>query len=58
MRMLAWLSLAREVGPSGIRANSLVVAPGCDPAQVADAAVFLVSDLASTVTGQSLDVGR
>jgi NAD(P)-dependent dehydrogenase (short-subunit alcohol dehydrogenase family) len=59
--------LARELGPSNIRVNTIVPRPGAgvapapthgepagDPA--ADAIVFLASDLATVVTGQSLDV--
>lgn len=54
--------LARELGPSNIRVNSIVPRPASDVAgdadggAAADAVVFLASDLASVVTGQSLDV--
>jgi NAD(P)-dependent dehydrogenase (short-subunit alcohol dehydrogenase family) len=61
--------LARELGPSNIRVNTVVPrpegpppgAPGPAPEEptgdaAADAIVFLASDLAAVVTGQSLDV--
>jgi len=53
--------LARELGPSNIRVNSIVPRPAgnasdADGDAAADAVVFLASDLASVVTGQSLDV--
>ena len=61
--------LARELGPSNIRVNTVVPRPGEAPegppgpspgeppgAPAADAIVFLASDLAAVVTGQSLDV--
>ena len=61
-------ALARELGPSSIRVNSIVPRPLSHAARVAptaatrasdaaaDATVFLASDLAAAVTGQSLDV--
>ena len=61
--------LARELGPANIRVNTIVPLPSDDgrPAAPgplpnvdddagADAIVFLASDLAAVVTGQSLDV--
>jgi NAD(P)-dependent dehydrogenase (short-subunit alcohol dehydrogenase family) len=56
--------LARELGPADIRVNTIVPRPADlastvgEPASdaAADAVVFLASDLAAVVTGQSLDV--
>jgi NAD(P)-dependent dehydrogenase (short-subunit alcohol dehydrogenase family) len=49
-------ALARELGPSGVRVNTVVTGSVVDADAVADAVVFFASDLAEVVTGQSLDV--
>ena len=67
--LIAAQVLARELGPSNIRVNTIVPRPDTAAATVAvsthgepagdpaaDAIVFLASDLAAVVTGQSLDV--
>jgi NAD(P)-dependent dehydrogenase (short-subunit alcohol dehydrogenase family) len=48
--------LAKELGPHGIRINSIVAGGDAAAAECADAAVFFASDLSSVVTGQALDV--
>jgi NAD(P)-dependent dehydrogenase (short-subunit alcohol dehydrogenase family) len=48
--------LAKELGPHGIRVNSIVAGDDVAAAECADAVVFFASDLSSVVTGQALDV--
>ncbi len=48
---------ARELAPPGIRVNALCVATDSDPAEVAALALFLCSEAAATLNGQSLQVG-
>ena len=48
---------ARELAPLGIRVNALCAATDADPAEVAALALFLFSEAAATLNGQSLQVG-
>ena len=48
---------ARELAPLGIRVNALCAATDADPAEVAALALFLCSEAAATLNGQSLQVG-
>ena len=48
---------ARELAPLGIRVNALCAATEADPAEVAAVALYLCSEAAATLNGQSLQVG-
>jgi NAD(P)-dependent dehydrogenase (short-subunit alcohol dehydrogenase family) len=48
--------LAKELGPHGIRVNSIVAGGDVNPVACADAVVFFASDLSCVVTGQALGV--
>ena len=48
---------ARELAPLGIRVNALCAATDADPAEVAAVALYLCSEAAATLNGQSLQVG-
>ena len=48
---------AHELAPLGIRVNALCAATDADPAEVAAVALYLCSEAAATLNGQSLQVG-
>ena len=48
---------ARELAPLGIRVNALCAATDADPAEAAALALFLCSEAAATLNGQSLQAG-
>jgi len=48
--------LAKELGPHGIRVNTIVLGSTVSARDCADAVVFFASELSSVVTGQGLDL--